>query len=165
MLSVTCRKLIDSKVLIYSNNTIALTQKNLETRLSFALDSFTRLAKELNLTERQLFIEANIDLSILSQQRGRIKKNLPVSGFSVLAIIKLLERFPGLNVNAFFKEGEPFFGTTEKPLSGSSEDLLKTSTWQVRYFEKSKMVEALELRIQEQSSVIAMLQELLKKVK
>ncbi len=165
MLSVTCRKLIDSKVLIYSNNTIALTQKNLETRLSFTLDSFTRLAKELDLTERQLFIEANIDLSILSQQRSRIKKNLPISGFSVLAIIKLLERFPGLNVNAFFKEGEPFFGSAEKPVSGSSEDILRTSTWQVRYFEKSKMVEALEQRIKEQSTMIATLQELLKMAK
>ncbi len=142
-----------------------MTQKNLETRLSFTLDSFTRLAKELDLTERQLFIEANIDRTILSQQRSRMKKNLPISGFSVLAIIKLLERFPGLNVNAFFKEGEPFFGSAEKPVSGGSEDMLKTSTWQVRYFEKSKMVEALEQRIQEQSNMITMLQELLKKAK
>lgn len=140
-----------------------MTEKIIESRLTYCLDAFSRLATELNLSERQLFSEAGMDQSIVSQQRNRIKNNKTVSGFSVLAFIKLVERFPNINVNAFFKDDEPFFGTKETPSKVLLDDARKTSSWQIRYFEKSKMVEALEQRVKEQSTMIAMLQEMLNK--
>lgn len=73
------------------------------------LDGFKRLSDELEMTERRLCIEIDLDQARLTSARRRLKQGLAVKGLQIEVLMSILEQFPGANLNAFFDANLKFF--------------------------------------------------------
>lgn len=89
------------------------------------IDGFKRLSEELEISERRLCIELNIDQARLTSARRRLTQKLAVKGMQVEVLMAIKDRFPAANINAFFDSTIKFFTRTESVSTTALLDKLK----------------------------------------